>query len=102
MEDRIEELFVNFTGQNVQKGEKLATIYSPELVTAQRELLEAVSFKETRPALYTAAKGKLKLWDLNDEQITDIEEKGEPQLYFDVLSPISGTVTMRHVALAIM
>ncbi len=96
---RIEELFVNFTGQNVRKGEKLATIYSPDLVTAQRELLEALSFKESRPALYTAAKGKLKLWDLTDEQINAIEEKGEPQNYFDVLSPITGTVRMRHVAL---
>ncbi|MBT3385184.1 MAG: efflux RND transporter periplasmic adaptor subunit [Prolixibacteraceae bacterium] len=96
---RIEKLFVNFKGQNVRKGEKLATIYSPELVTSQRELLEAVSYKETRPALYKAAKGKLKLWDLNDGQIRAIEENGEPQLYFDILSPISGTVTMRHVAL---
>ncbi|NQU85490.1 MAG: efflux RND transporter periplasmic adaptor subunit [Mariniphaga sp.] len=96
---RIEELFVNYTGQNVRKGEKLATIYSPELVTAQRELLEAVAFRETRPALYMAAKGKLRLWDLNDEQIKSIEELGEPLLYFDILSPISGTVTMRHVAL---
>lgn len=96
---RIEKLFVNFTGQNVTKGEKLATIYSPGLVTAQKELLEAIVLKESRPSLYTAAKGKLKLWDLTDEQIAGIEEKGEPQLYFDILSPISGTVTMRHVAL---
>ncbi len=96
---RIEKLFVNFTGQNVTKGEKLTTIYSPGLVTAQRELLEAISFKESRPSLYTAAKGKLKLWDLTDEQISAIEEKGEPQIYFDVLSPITGTIAMRHVAL---
>ena len=96
---RIEELFVNFTGQNVKKGQKLATIYSPELVTAQRELIEAIVFKESRPNLYTAAKGKLKLWDLTDEQIKNIEENGEPQLYFDILSPISGTVTMRHVTI---
>jgi Cu(I)/Ag(I) efflux system membrane fusion protein len=94
---RIEELFVNFTGQNVRKGQKLATIYSPDLVTAQRELLEAVALKQTRPGLYSAAKGKLKLWDLNDEQIKSIEAQGEPMLYFDILSPISGTVTMRHV-----
>ena len=96
---RIEKLYVNFTGQNVRKGEKLATIYSPDLLSAQRELLEAVSFKENRPSFYTAAKAKLKLWDLTDEQITAIEENGEPQLYFEVLSPISGTVMMRHVAL---
>ena len=96
---RIEKLFVNYTGQQVKKGERLATIYSPELVTAQRELLEAINYKETRPALYKAAKAKLKLWDLTDDQIEAIENKGEPQVYFDVVSPIFGTVTMRHVAL---
>ncbi len=95
---RIEKLFINFTGQYVQKGEKLATIYSPELVTAQRELLEALTYKESRPALYIAAKGKLKLWDLSEEQISAIEKLGEPQLYFNVDSPITGTITMRHVA----
>ncbi len=96
---RIEKLLVNYTGQNVSRGQKLATIYSPDLITAQKELLEAAANRETRPALYSAAKTKLKLWDLSDEQISDIEDKGEPRLYFDVLSPISGTVMMRHVAL---
>ncbi len=96
---RIEKLMVNFTGQNVKKGEKLATIYSPGLVTAQRELLEAIAFKDSRPSLYTAARGKLKLWDLSDKQINNIEKKGEPIIYFDVLSPITGTVTMRHVSI---
>jgi Cu(I)/Ag(I) efflux system membrane fusion protein len=96
---RIEKLFVSFTGENVKKGEKLATIYSPGLVTAQRELLEATGYKDTRPALYTAARGKLRLWDLTEEQIDAIQEKGEPQLYFDILSPISGTVMKRQVAL---
>ncbi|RUT79607.1 efflux RND transporter periplasmic adaptor subunit [Ancylomarina longa] len=96
---RIEKLFVNFTGQEVVKGQKLARLYSPGLVTAQRELLEAINLKESRPALYKAAKAKLKLWDLADNQIRAIEEKGEPQVYFNILSPITGTVTMRHVAL---
>ena len=96
---RIEKLFVSFTGENVKKGDKLATIYSPDLVTAQRELLESSLSKETRPALYKAARGKLRLWDLTDEQIDTIEESGEPQLYFDILSPISGTVSKRHVSL---
>jgi len=96
---RIETLFVNFTGQNVSKGEKLATIYSPELVTAQKELIEAVEYKESNPAFYRAARNKLKLWDLTESQIDGIEIEGEPQNYFDVLSPISGTVTMRHVSL---
>ena len=95
---RIEKLFVNYTGQQVKKGERLATIYSPELVTAQRELLEAMNYKDSRPALYNAARAKLKLWDLTDEQISAIENEGEPKVYFDVISPISGTVTKRSVA----
>ena len=77
---RIEKLHVSFTGEHVTKGEKLATIYSPELVTAQRELLEATSYKDTRPSLYKAARGKLRLWDLTEEQINAIEEKGESQV----------------------
>jgi Cu(I)/Ag(I) efflux system membrane fusion protein len=96
---RIEKLFVSFTGENVKKGQKLATIYSPQLVTAQRELLEAMGNKDNQPSLYKATRGKLKLWDLTDEQIDAIEENGEPQLYFDVLSPIAGTVIRRHIAL---
>ncbi|TKG94199.1 efflux RND transporter periplasmic adaptor subunit [Puteibacter caeruleilacunae] len=95
---RIEQLFVNFTGQSVRKGQKLATIYSPELVSAQRELLEAIALKNKRPTLYNATRQKLKLWDLTDAQINSIETKGKPQQFFDVLSPISGTVAMRHVA----
>ncbi|MDF1548618.1 MAG: efflux RND transporter periplasmic adaptor subunit [Bacteroidales bacterium] len=96
---RIEKLFVNFTGQNVVRGQKLATIYSPELIAAQRELLEASKFKDSNPAFFKSAQTKLKLWDLNDTQINDIIEKGEPQLYFNVLSPITGTVTERHVTI---
>jgi Cu(I)/Ag(I) efflux system membrane fusion protein len=63
------------------------------------ELIEAKDSKESRPSLYNAALGKLKLWDLTDTQISSIEGRGEPLLYFDVLSPITGTVTMRHVAI---
>jgi Cu(I)/Ag(I) efflux system membrane fusion protein len=96
---RIEKLFVNFTGQKVRKGEVLAKIYSPELVTAQRELFEAIKFKEANPKYYAAARQKLKLWDLTDSQIDQIEQSGDVIFYFDVQSPLSGTVTKREVAL---
>jgi len=95
---RIEKLFVNYTGQNVKKGQKLGTIYSPDLITAQKELLEAIKYKESNPSFYKASRSKLKLWDLTGAQIDSIENKSEPILYFDILSPISGTVTKRHVA----
>jgi Cu(I)/Ag(I) efflux system membrane fusion protein len=96
---RIEELNINFTGQNVRKGEKLATLYSPELISAQRELLEAIKYKETNPGFYKAARTKLLLWDLTEEQINGLETNGETQHYFSILSPISGTVTKREVSI---
>ncbi len=96
---RIEKLFINYTGQNVKKGQKLGTIYSPDLITAQKELLEAVKYKETNPAFYSAARSKLKLWELSENQINDIEFNSKAKLYFDILSPISGTVTRRHITI---
>jgi len=96
---RIEKLYVNFTGQNVRAGEKLATIYSPELIAAQRELIEAAKYKSTNPSFYKSARTKLKLWDLNDAQIDDLENSGKTRHYFDLLSPITGTVTKRDVSI---
>lgn len=95
---RIEKLNVNFTGQKVSKGEVLARIYSPELVTAQKEMFEAMKYRETNPKYYEAVRNKLKLWDLSEEQIDEIAGSGEVMFYFNVLSPLSGTVTMRHVS----
>ena len=95
---RIEKLFVNYTGQNVRKGQKMGVIYSPELITAQKELLEAIKYKESNPSFYKASRSKLKLWNLSESQINDIENKEEPMLFLNILAPISGTVTRRHVA----
>jgi len=96
---RIEKLFVNYTGQNVKKDQKLATIYSPDLLTTQKELLEAIKYKESNPSFYQASRNKLKLWDLNENQIDAIENRGESKLYHDILSPTSGTVTKRQVSI---
>ena len=53
---RIEKLYVGFTGETVAKGQLIAIIYSPDLITAQQELLEAAKEKQTQPAIYEAAK----------------------------------------------
>jgi len=50
---RIERLYVNFTGEKVVKGQKIISLYSPELITAQKELFEAIKSKEVYPQLYT-------------------------------------------------
>jgi len=96
---RIEKLYVNFTGQSVKKGQKLASIYSPELNIAKKELLDAYRNKETSPSFYKATRNKLKLWELSDKQIDAIEQSNEASVYFDILSPITGTITRRDVAI---
>ncbi len=95
---RIEKLFVNFTGQVIRRGERLATIYSPELLTAQRELLEAASTRESFPELYEAAKEKLRLWKLNEAQIQQIEESGKVRSEFNVIADKGGVVMQRNIS----
>jgi Cu(I)/Ag(I) efflux system membrane fusion protein len=94
---RIEVLNINFTGEKVVKGQLLAEIYSPELITAQQELLETAKTKQLQPELYEASKEKLRQWKLTDDQISKIENSGIIQNNFDVLSNTSGTVTARRV-----
>jgi Cu(I)/Ag(I) efflux system membrane fusion protein len=94
---RIEKLSVNFTGEQVSKGQVLAEIYSPELITAQQELLETVKTKQQQPELYEASKEKLRQWKLTDNQIEKIENSGIIQNNFEVVSNTSGTVTARRV-----
>jgi len=94
---RIEKLMVNFTGEMVRKGQPLALIYSPELVTAQQELLETVKTKQAQPEIYEAAKEKLRQWKLTDKQIVEIENSGKVQANMEVESTASGIVTARRV-----
>ena len=94
---RIERLAVNFTGEPVVKGQVLAQIYSPELITAQQELLEASKTKQSQPAFYEAAKEKLRQWKLPDTQISTIEESGIAQNTIEVVSNTNGIVTARRV-----
>ncbi len=94
---RIERLNVSFTGEEVRKGQLLATIYSPELYAAQQELITASSLKESQPALYKAVRNKLKLWKLSENQINQIEETQKVKENFPVYATVSGTVTAKLV-----
>jgi membrane fusion protein, copper/silver efflux system len=94
---RIDKLMITFTGETVKKGELLAQIYSPELITAQQELLESSIDKLAQPELYEAAKGKLSQWKLTDKQIESIEKSGIVRNSVDVLSNTSGIVIVKRV-----
>jgi Cu(I)/Ag(I) efflux system membrane fusion protein len=94
---RIEQLNVSFTGEEIRKGQLLATIYSPELYAAQQELITAVSLKESQPALYKAVRNKLKIWKLSENQIQQIETSGKVKENFPVYATVSGTVSEKLV-----
>ena len=95
---RIDKLYVDFTGVSVRRGEPLARIYSPELITAQNELLEAAKLRESQPALLVAAREKLKQWKLTDSQIATIEALGVPSTTIEIVSDTSGIVMAKRVS----
>ena len=95
---RVEKLYINFTGESVRKGQKLATVYSTELVTAQKELFEVLKDDWTSPALVEAARTKLRQWKFTDVQIAELEKSGKVQTNVDILSDYSGYVIQRKVS----
>ena len=95
---RLERLNVSYEGQEVKRGQLLATIYAPDLVAAQQELLSSLSLKESQPALYKAVRNKLKLWKLTEDQINSIEKTGEVKEYFPIYANVSGTVSKKMVS----
>ncbi len=102
----IERLFVEETGQAVRRGQTLFTLYSPELLSAQEELLAALASqsraRETEAPdradyLVDAARRRLSLWDLSSEQIGEIIRNGQPIQYVAIPSPASGFVVEKNV-----
>jgi Cu(I)/Ag(I) efflux system membrane fusion protein len=93
---RIDELFVNFKGISVAKGDHLAKVYSPDLLSAQRELLTSYR-ADPNSSITNAAREKLRLWDLAPEQIDAIIERGEAKDSFVLRAPIGGVVVAKNV-----
>ena len=94
---RVERLFVEETGVRVDKGQKLLSIYSPELVTAQEEFLAASRGGEFTAGLRDQAQRKLRLWGMSRGQIARVERAGKPLERVLVYAPSEGTVTDRSV-----
>lgn len=93
---RIEKLNVDFTGETVRAGQTLATLYSPELFTAQQELLEAVKMQQ--PVLVEAAREKLRLWKMTDTQISALEKSGTTSPMTEIKANVSGIVMAKRVS----
>ncbi|HEY9161091.1 MAG TPA: efflux RND transporter periplasmic adaptor subunit [Desulfomonilia bacterium] len=105
----IERLYVDFEGRPVEKGESLLDIYSPELLSAQKELLSLKAFSGRKDStdlgrmvekdaeeLISAARKRLILWDITEGQIAQIERTGKPVRALTIRSPVTGTVFKRY------
>ena len=124
IEGWIEKLYVDYTGRYVKKGEPLAEIYSPELLATQQEFLNTLKWTNMQTtkvpggspdhqapadaasrvnqwlakdaaATLEAAKQRLRLWDISEEQIRKIAEEGRPIRTLTLYSPVSGYVTQK-------
>ncbi len=120
----IEKLYVDYTGRHVKKGEPLAEIYSPELFATQQEFINLLKWanRENNPpsppfskggkgglpdesistmlskdaeAILEAARQRLKLWDITESQIKNIEETGKPIRTLAIYSPANGYVVQK-------
>ena len=90
----VRALHVNKVGQKVKKGAPLYSIYSQELLVAQQEYLRARKFSTD---LAEAARERLRLWDIPEDQIRAIEASGVPVEAIVVRAPISGTVIEKNI-----
>ncbi len=95
----VEKLHVNETGRHVEVGEPLLDLYAPSLVTVQEEFLLAKRLVATAGgnALVMAARRRLRLWDISDEEINELERTGEVHRTLTIRSAFSGHVMEKHV-----
>ena len=82
----------------MSKGQKIASIYSPKLITAQKELLEANKVKNINPKLYEATANKLKFWKITEEQIESIITSNKVVESFNIYAGFSGVVLNKKVS----
>lgn len=100
----IEKVFVNYVGEPVEKGQRLFEIYSPQLVTTQKEYLQALDYArrmeqwnyqeiaERARSLLASSRERLAYWDIADDQIEELEESLEVRRTLAVVSPVDGLV----------
>ncbi|MFW5500336.1 MULTISPECIES: efflux RND transporter periplasmic adaptor subunit [unclassified Maridesulfovibrio] len=106
---RIDKLYIDYTGSSVRKGQAMASIYSPELLTAQAELIQSVKaksalkgsslkvVKDTAARTEQAAREKLRLLGLSKNQIANIIKRGKAAEHITLYSPMSGIVIKKDV-----
>lgn len=104
----VDKLYVDFTGQRVNKGQPLLTIYSPDLVSTQEEYLQALQYRNNLSAgsseagqgaldLVESSRRRLLNWDISEAQIDAVAKSGIPQKTMTIYSPAGGVVLEKTV-----
>jgi len=95
---RIDRMFVDYTGMPVNTGDHMIELYSPELLTAQQELIEELKAAKStgRPAWLELVRDKLRLLGLTQRQIDEIEDRGTPSDHMTIYAPMSGIVIHKN------
>ncbi|RME19889.1 MAG: efflux RND transporter periplasmic adaptor subunit, partial [Candidatus Zixiibacteriota bacterium] len=105
---RLDRLYADYTGVSIAKGDHMVYMYSPELLSAQEELLQATEsvkrlsnsastmLRQTAQATLEAARDKLRLYGLTDEQIHEIETTGQTTDHLTIYAPIGGVVVKKE------
>ena len=95
----IEKLYVNYTGQQVKRGEPLFDLYSPDLVNAQADYLTALKTQLPSDSgrLLSSSRERLLNWDISSEQIAALEQRGVPEKKLTFFSPANGLITEKMV-----
>jgi Cu(I)/Ag(I) efflux system membrane fusion protein len=104
-----EQVFVDYVGKVVRRGEPLFTIYSPELLSVQQEYLLALKTQKSLAGgevagspgqdLVESARERLRLWDIPEPEIERLEQTGKPTKTLTIHSPMSGVVTKKDVVM---
>jgi len=105
---RLDRLYVDFTGTTVKEGDPMVSLFSPELLTAQAELLQALkavqevrktrveSILKTATQTVEAAREKLRLWGFTKAQVDAVIQRGSPSDHMTVLAPMGGVVIHKN------
>lgn len=107
---RIEDLYVDFTGVRVREGDHMVRLYSPELYSAQEELIQAAealaklsasgieSLIESARGTLAASREKLRRLGMEEAQIQEVESSGRAEAYVTIFAPTGGVVIERHAS----
>ncbi len=105
----VEDVYVDYVGKAVRRGERLFTIYSPDLLSVQQEFLLALRTRRALAGggvaagagedLVESARERLRLWDIPESEIDRLEKSGRPTKTLTLYSPMTGVVTKKDVVM---